>query len=97
MANFRTHFEALRWQCHSPAYRHHDRPLSEESSTLLAGASIADYVEDVAAAVAKLDAQLILVGHSLGGVVAQKLAARGLARAIVLLNGSVNWGHSSNH
>jgi pimeloyl-ACP methyl ester carboxylesterase len=92
MANFRTHFEALGWQCHSPAYRYHDEPPSEESSKLLAGLSIADYVEDVAAAVAKLDARPILVGHSLGGVVAQKLAARGLARAIVLLNGSVNWG-----
>ena len=39
-----------------------------------------------------LDTAPILVGHSLGGVVAQKLAARGLPRAIVLLNGSVNWG-----
>ena len=92
MANFRTHFETLGWKCHSPAYRHHDEPLSEESSKRLVGLSIADYVEDIAAAVARLDTQPILIGHSLGGIVVQKLAARGLARAIVLLNGSVNWG-----
>jgi len=54
--------------------------------------SIADYVEDIASFAGTLNAQPILVGHSLGGIVAQKLATRGLASAIVLLNGSVNWG-----
>lgn len=83
MANFRTHCETLGWECHSPAYRHHDKPPSEESSRLLVGLSIADYVEDVAEAVAKLDARPILVGHSLSGVVAQKLAARGAAASHV--------------
>jgi len=92
MTNFKEHFEGLGWQCHSPAYRHHDRPPSEETSKLLVGLSIADYVDDIAAAIAPLKTPPILVGHSLGGVVAQKLAAKGLARAIVLLNGSVNWG-----
>jgi pimeloyl-ACP methyl ester carboxylesterase len=92
MANFSGHFEALGYRCLSPAYRHHDRPPSAETTARLVGTSIADYVDDIAAAVATLDRPPILVGHSLGGIVAQKLAARGLARAIVLLNGSVNWG-----
>ena len=92
MANFLGHFEALGYRCLSPAYRHHDKPPSDETTARLVGTSIADYVDDVAAAVATLDRPPILFGHSLGGIIAQKLAARGLARAIVLLNGSVNWG-----
>lgn len=92
MANFERHFAELGWRCISPAYRHHDKPLTDESSGLLSGISIADYVDDIAAAIATLDTTPVIVGHSLGGVIAQKLAAQGLARAIVLLNGSINWG-----
>lgn len=92
MENFADYFETQGYFCHSPAYRDHDQPPSEETTARLVNVSIADYVEDIAAYVATLDTKPILVGHSLGGVVAQKLAARGLARAIVLLNGSVNWG-----
>jgi non-heme chloroperoxidase len=92
MSNLSGYFEQRGFRCHKPAYRYHDKPPSAETSALLAGTSIADYVEDIAGFVESLDTAPILVGHSLGGVVAQKLAARGLACAIVLLNGSVNWG-----
>jgi len=92
MSNFSRYFEQREFRCHNPAYRYHDKPPSDETSKLLAGTSIADYVEDIVAFVETLDTAPILVGHSLGGVVAQKVAARGLARAIVLLNSSVSWG-----
>jgi non-heme chloroperoxidase len=92
MSNFFGYFEELGYRCLSPAYRYHDKSPSDETAALLVGISIADYVDDIATAVATLDRPPILIGHSLGGIVAQKLAARGLARAIVLLNGSVNWG-----
>jgi pimeloyl-ACP methyl ester carboxylesterase len=91
MANFARYFEARGRACHSPAYRYHDRPVVEQK-TALVGLSIADYVDDLAAFVETLGRTPILVGHSLGGIISQQLAARGLARAIVLLNGSVNWG-----
>ena len=92
MSKFSRYFEQRGFRCHSPTYRHHDIPHSDKSSALLAGTSIADYVEDIVGFIETLDAAPILVGHSLGGVIAQKVAAMGLARAIVLLNGSVNWG-----
>lgn len=92
MSNFSSYFEQRGFRCHNPTYRHHDNPPSDETSALLAGTSIADYVEDIVGFVETLDTAPILVGHSLGGVVAQKVAAKGLASAIVLLNGSVNWG-----
>jgi len=92
MANFAGFFAERGFACHCPAYRYHDPSPSPEQAALLKGLSIADYVEDIASHVATLDARPILMGHSLGGIVAQKLATRGLASAIVLLNGSVNWG-----
>lgn len=92
MSNFSRYFEQRGFCCHSPTFRHHGEPPSEENTALLVGTSIADYVEDMIAFVETLETAPILVGHSLGGVVAQKVAARCLARAIVLLNGSVNWG-----
>lgn len=92
MANFARFFKGKGFDCHSPAYRYHDPSPSVECADLIKGLSIADYVEDIASFVARLDERPVLIGHSLGGIVAQKLAARGLANAIVLLNGSVNWG-----
>lgn len=92
MKNFSDCFVQEGFDCHSPAYRDHDAPPSDETSGRLVGLSISDYVDDIERYVKTLDTKPILVGHSLGGVVAQKLAAKGLAKAIVLLNGSVNWG-----
>ncbi len=92
MANFADFFKEKGFACHCPAYRLHDPSPSAEHTSLIRGLSIADYVEDVASFVEALNARPILIGHSLGGIVAQKLAARGLATALVLLNGSINWG-----
>jgi len=46
--------------------------------------SLRDYFEDAAAAARKLG-NPIVIGHSMGGLIAQKLAEAGLARAAVLL------------
>lgn len=92
MANFADFFTSNGYVCHCPAYRNHDPTPSHEQASQIKGLSIADYVEDIASYIGTLSEKPILIGHSLGGVVAQKLAARGLARAIILLNGSVNWG-----
>lgn len=92
MVNFADFFVERGFACHCPAYRHHDPSPSPEHASLIKGLSITDYVEDIASFVETLNAKPILVGHSLGGIIAQKLATCGLASAIVLLNGSVNWG-----
>ena len=47
--------------------------------------TIGDYVDDATQAAAALG-RPIVIGHSLGGLVAQLLAARGLVRALVLLD-----------
>jgi len=89
MAGFKSFFEENGFVCHSPAYRHHEGPPTEAQHKALVDLSIADYVDDIDRFVRTLDVKPILIGHSLGGVVAQHLAARGLARAVVLINGSV--------
>jgi len=49
------------------------------------GLSIADYVDDTLKVIAALGEKPIVVGHSLGGLVAQQIAALGQAQALVLL------------
>ncbi|MFA0810655.1 alpha/beta hydrolase [Microbulbifer epialgicus] len=92
MENFHRYFVQKGFSCHSPVYRHHENPKSEAAHRLLIGTSIADYVEDIAKFVKHLNSKPILIGHSLGGVIAQKIASMDLAQKIILLNGSTNWG-----
>jgi pimeloyl-ACP methyl ester carboxylesterase len=49
------------------------------------GLTIADYLADTIAVMAAMDHAPVLVGHSLGGLIAQKIAERGRCRALVLL------------
>lgn len=89
MDNFKRFFEKLGFECHAPIYRFHDMPESASRNAALKDVSISDYVDDLIDFIHGLDESPILVGHSLGGVVAQLLAAKGLAQAIVLLNSSI--------
>jgi pimeloyl-ACP methyl ester carboxylesterase len=50
-----------------------------------AGLSFDDYVDDTLAVIDAAGSRPILVGHSLGGLVAQRVAERGRAHAIALL------------
>ncbi len=49
------------------------------------GLSIADYVDDTLAVIATLKERPIVIGHSLGGLIAQKIAELGRAEAAVLI------------
>jgi pimeloyl-ACP methyl ester carboxylesterase len=50
-----------------------------------AGLDFRSYVDDTAAVLGTLDTAPVLVGHSLGGLLAQRLAEAGRARALILL------------
>ena len=54
-------------------------------------ATIADYVEDTLKVVATLDRPPVIVGHSMGGLIAQKIAELGKCRAAVLLAPAPPW------
>jgi pimeloyl-ACP methyl ester carboxylesterase len=59
------------------------------SGTLLGRVSLADFVEDARQAASWIEDRLgqpIVFGHSMGGLIAQKIGEQGLARALVLLS-----------
>jgi pimeloyl-ACP methyl ester carboxylesterase len=87
---FRAPFEAAGHSVHAPDLRHHDRGAKPPAE--LGRLSVRDYAADLEALIETLDAPPILVGHSLGGLLAQMLAARVEVEALVLLAPSAPWG-----
>jgi len=65
-----------------------------ESPETLKGIRVMDYIEQAGAEIEKLDSKPIIVGHSMGGLIAQKLAETGLAEKLVLLAPSAPRGIS---
>jgi pimeloyl-ACP methyl ester carboxylesterase len=87
---FRRPFEAAGYTVHAPTLRHHER--GTKPSRALGVTSLTDYAHDLEKFIAALEAPPVLLGHSLGGLLAQMLAARGKARALVLLAPCPPWG-----
>ncbi len=77
---FRRSFDRAGFSTRAVTLPFHDAP---QDLVGLRKAGILDYVEQVRAEIGS--EQVILVGHSMGGLVAQKLAEDGVARALVLL------------
>lgn len=90
-------FEKASYQAHAPDLRHHTPSLEPNAINELGTTSIKIYADDIARFIGTLDEPPIIVGHSMGGLIAQMLAARGLARALVLLAPSAPWGVLPGH
>ncbi|MFO7767771.1 MAG: alpha/beta hydrolase [bacterium] len=73
------------WRCMTPALRYHDMHPEEEPDPRLGQVGLTDYVRDLEQEIRALPERPVVMGHSMGGLLAQKLAARGLARRAVLL------------
>ena len=82
--HFAPYFRNLGHAVETPALRFHDRPDGDEPMEI-GNLSLLDYVADLEGAIRQSSDIPVLVGHSLGALIAQHLAARGLARALVLL------------
>jgi len=87
--HFRTPFEARGLRTLAPDMRGHS---AKSPRSGCANLSMSDYAADLAALIAEQDEPPILIGHSLGGLVAQMAAARAPVRALVLLAPSPPWG-----
>jgi pimeloyl-ACP methyl ester carboxylesterase len=71
----RAAFEARGYTAHAPTLRHHELP-SREGAMKVASLSLRDYTDDLVAFVNSLDSPPLLIGHSMGGLLAQLVAAR---------------------
>jgi non-heme chloroperoxidase len=83
--NYVPFFERRGYRCIAPTLPYHDADPRDPPDPRLGTASLLDYAEAMEAELRQLDEPPIIMGHSMGGLPAQMLAARGLARSLVLL------------
>ena len=72
--------------------RYHDQARGQLADARLARTGLADFVAYLSSSIKALGQPPILLGHSMGGLLAQLLAAKGLAEAVILLAPVPPWG-----
>ena len=82
---YKGHFAERGYTCLTPTLRHHAAHPRDAPDPAVGSTSLLDYAADLEAELRALPHPPIIIGHSMGGLLAQMLAARGLARAVVLL------------
>jgi pimeloyl-ACP methyl ester carboxylesterase len=83
--NYRDFFEQRGYSCIVPVLRHHTVDPEAEPEPALGTTSLLDYLADLEGEIEPLEEAPIIVGHSMGGLLAQMLGSHGRARALVLL------------
>ena len=91
--HFRGPFEAAGHAVHAADLRGH---APGDGPNAVTGLSMTDYADDIAALCASLPEPPVLIGHSMGGLVAQLAAREARIRALVLLAPSPPWGVSGS-
>ena len=81
---FRAVFEGQGWRCHAPDLPGHGSK-NADAAKRLAGLGLADYLTELETFLESVPSEPVLIGHSMGAVLAQQLAARNHAAALVLL------------
>ncbi|HAJ44999.1 MAG TPA: alpha/beta hydrolase [Alphaproteobacteria bacterium] len=92
MEPFARYFEAAGYRTLCPTLRHHNVAPNVRAPQALGTTSVLDYVEDLLVLVRALPEAPVLIGHSMGGLIAQMIAARTPVRALVLIAPSAPWG-----
>jgi len=83
--NYRRIFEAEGYQCIATTLPYHDMDPRGVPDPRLGTASLLDYADALEREIGQFDTKPIVMGHSMGGLLAQILGARKLAKALVLL------------
>ena len=85
---WRAHFESLGYATIAPGWP--DDPETVEAARarpeVFAGKSVGQVTDHVADVIRLLDREPVVIGHSFGGLITQKLAGLGLARAAVAID-----------
>jgi non-heme chloroperoxidase len=82
---YKEYFEAQGYHVVAPTLRLHGEKYVQTAPQELGTVSILDYAADLEKQIRALDEKPIIMGHSMGGLIAQILASRGLATKLVLL------------
>ena len=82
---FRTVFESLGWTCHTPDLIGHGNATTANPAKI-AGVGMADYRVQLRSFLTSFAVPPVILGHSMGAVLTQQLAAEGLAQALILVN-----------
>lgn len=82
---YRSYFEARGYTCVTPTLRYHDVDPDSPPDPDLGTTSLLDYAQDLTQEIERLGERPTLMGHSMGGLLAQILGNRGLGEALVLL------------
>ena len=83
--NYSGFFQARGYRCIPATLRHHDMDPQATPPPQLGTTSLLDYAGDLEEEIRQLDEKPIVMGHSMGGFLAQVLGSRGLATALVVL------------
>ncbi|MFC2076972.1 alpha/beta hydrolase [candidate division KSB1 bacterium] len=83
---YRAYFEGNGYNCITPDLRYHDTDPADPPDTRLGTTGLLDYAADLEELIKELPGPPILMGHSMGGLLAQILATRLPVRALVLLS-----------
>lgn len=83
--NYKLFLEERGYKCLAPNLRYHSSNSKNAPDSRLGTTSLLDYAEDLEKEIQKLSETPIIIGHSMGGLLAQILGSRGLAKALVLL------------
>ncbi|PTQ89496.1 alpha/beta hydrolase [Agitococcus lubricus] len=83
--NYQRYLEAKGYHCIATTLRYHDVDPTQAPHPELGSLSLDDYLNDLEQEILALGVKPIIMGHSMGGLLAQLLASRGLAKAVVLI------------
>jgi pimeloyl-ACP methyl ester carboxylesterase len=83
---YRGVFESQGYRCVAATLPYHDMDPRGSPDPRLGTTGLLDYADALEQEVRRLGTKPILMGHSMGGLLAQMLGARGLAKSLVLLS-----------
>jgi pimeloyl-ACP methyl ester carboxylesterase len=87
IASWQERFAAAGHRCHAPALPGH----GSGDQSVLRAATLADYLATLRTVLEGLGEPPVIVGHSMGGLLAQQLAASAPCRALVLVASAPPW------
>ena len=81
---FADDLQKLGLKVHTPTLRYHDLPY-EEVEEKVAKVSLDEFADDIVNLIETLDESPIVLGHSLGGLLAQKVAMKTKTKGLILM------------